>query len=115
MSSIWEKAAAALATLTPLPVSEGQKLVASGAELPDAFATFFLVTSASVLDADDVEKLRIYTIQVSYFNRAGLAAVPDIAGAMVAAGFTRGPEREIPYDQVTRHYGLAADYNYFEE
>jgi hypothetical protein len=113
--SIWSITATALATLTPLPVSEGQKLIASGAALPDEFATYFLVTAASVLDADDVEKLRCYTIQVSYFNRLGLGAVPDIDGAMVAAGFTRGPSRELPYDQVTRHYGLALDYNYYEE
>jgi hypothetical protein len=113
--SIWSITAAALATLAPLPVSAGQKLIASGAVLPDEFATYFLVTSTPEEHADDAEALRSYTMQVSYFNRDGLGAVPDIDSAMVAAGFSRGPAREIPYDQVTRHYGLALDYNYFEE
>lgn len=113
--SIWSDTAAALATLAPIPVSADQKLIASGASLPDEFITYFLPTSTPEAHADDAEVMRSYTIQVSYFNRAGLGSVPDIDGAMVAAGFSRGPQRGIPYDQVTGHYGLALDYNYFEE
>lgn len=112
--SIWSITAAALASLAPLPVSAGQALIASGSQLPDEYAVYFLVASTPELAADDVEKERSYRMQVSYFNRAGLGAVPDIDGAMVAAGFTRGPQREIPYDQTTGHYGLALDYYYDE-
>ncbi len=112
--SIWERVAAALATVTGLLASAGQRLVASGTELPDEYATYHLVTAPPEQWADDAETARSYLVQVSYYNRDGLGAVPDIDSAMVAAGFSRGPQREIPYDQVTRHYGLALDYNYLE-
>ena len=50
----------------------------------------------------------------SYYNRAGLSAMPDIDSATTSAGFERGPVHELPYNQHTRHYGLALDYIFTE-
>jgi hypothetical protein len=32
--------------------------------------------------------------------------------AMLAAGFEKGRERQLPQDPATGHYGLAKEYNY---
>jgi hypothetical protein len=53
-------------------------------------------------------------MQVTVYSRSGLADLPDVDGVMVAAGFARGPQREIPYSFSTRHYGLALEYVYSE-
>lgn len=112
--SIWERVAAALAGLG-VAVSAGQKLVGTAASLPDTFIVYFLVDSPPMQHADDMEICRSYRMQVSVFARAGLAGIPDVDAAMVAAGFTRGGQRELPFDQVTQHYGLALDYNFLEQ
>lgn len=107
--TVWERVAAALAGLG-IPVSAGKKLVATGGELPEQYAVYFLVDGVGTEHADNAETLRLRRVQVSIFSRSGLATLPDVAGAMTAAGFTRGPERELPMDQVTSHFGLALDF-----
>jgi hypothetical protein len=54
-------------------------------------------------------------MQVAIWDRTGLSNLPDISGSMVAAGFCRGPYRELPYVDSTRHYGLAYDFFYLAE
>jgi len=54
-------------------------------------------------------------MQVSVYDRNGLTNLPDTDGVMVAAGFSRGPKRELPYNPATRHFGLALEYVYLEE
>jgi hypothetical protein len=75
---------------------------------------YSLVSSTPEQAADDAETLRSYRVQVTIYDRAGLAALPDISSAMVAAGFTRGPVRELPYQSESRHYSLALEFNYLE-
>jgi hypothetical protein len=114
--TIWERVASALSVIgATVPVSAGQKMVASGVQLPDQFIVYFLVSSPAEQHADDAETLRSYRVQVSIFSRSGLAGLPDVSAAMVTAGFTRGVQRELPYNQVTAHYGLALEFNYLEE
>ncbi len=111
--SIWERVIAALTGLG-VPMAANVYVAASGQELPDLYLVYFLVSSPPEQHADDAETLRSYRIQVTVYKRAGLASLPDVDGAMVAAGFRRGPQRELPYNQLTRHFGLALEYVYLE-
>jgi hypothetical protein len=112
--SIWERVAAALAEVG-LPVAESQMISSSPASLPDAYLVFFLLSDPAAQHADDGETCRSNHVQVSLYSRAGLAGVPaQVDAAMRAAGFTRGSARELPYNQSTRHYGLAMEYYYLD-
>lgn len=115
--TIWERMENALGAIRAggTAVSAGQKLVGSGAQLPDLFLVYFLVSSPPEQHADDRETMRSYLMQVSIYSRAGLTNLPDVDGAMVAAGFQRAGQRELPYNQATQHYGLALDYIFLEQ
>jgi len=89
--SIWEVTAAALAGLG-VPIAANVMISEASAALPDLYLVYFLVSAPPSLHADNAETLRTYRMQVSAYNRAGLASLPDVDGAMVAAGFTRGPQ-----------------------
>lgn len=111
--TIWEITAAALTGLgVPMAAS---RYIGSNDQLPDLFLVYFLVSSPPEQHADNLETLRSYLMQVSIFSRTGLTGLPDVAGAMVAAGFTRGLERELPFNQTTGHYGLALELNFLAE
>jgi hypothetical protein len=114
MTSIWERTASALTGLS-IPMADNIKLVATGSALPDRFMVYSLVSSPPEQWADDEETLRSYRMQVSIYDRSGLAALPDVAASMIAAGFGRGPIRELPYDQATRHFGLAMEFIFMED
>ena len=111
--TIWERV---LSTLTPLglPLAANAMIVASESERPDVYIVYFVVTDAAAQHADNLEKHRSTTVQITYYDRAGLAGMPDINGAMTAAGFMAGPRRELPYNQQTRHFGYAMDFVYVE-
>lgn len=112
--SIWETTEAALGTLAPPAVANFYQ-AASGADLPDTFLVYFLVSSLPEQHADDDETLRVWRVQVNAYSRAGLASLPDIDRAMLASGFRRGPQRELPYNPLTRHFGLALEYVFLTE
>ena len=113
MTTIYERVKTALDTLAPaIPYALGQYLTSTGADLPDTFITYIEVSGVPEQHADDLETLRSYRMQVSIYARAGLVSLPDVATAMLAAGFTKGPERQLPYDKETRHFGTAKDYFY---
>ena len=111
--TIWERVINALTGLG-LPLAANVLIVASEAERPDAYITYFVVTALPVQHADNAETLRAYTVQVTYYDRNGLAGMPNINGAMIAAGFTARAPRELPYNQQTRHFGYAMDFDYLE-
>ena len=112
--TIWERVSTALSGLG-VPMAANVYQLDTGDELPDQFLVYSLVSAPPAQHADDAETLRTYTVQVSIYDRAGLITLPDIAGAMVADGFTRGPLRELPRDEKTGHYGLALEFNYLEQ
>ena len=114
MSTIWEITEAALDDLG-VAMAANVYNTASGTQLPDQFMVYFLVSSPPELHADDYEELRSYRMQVSIYDRAGLINLPDVDSAMVTAGFTRGPKRELPYNPDTKHFGIAQEYVYLEE
>lgn len=113
-TAIWTTIYTTLATLS-LPLGDTTYVAASAADLPSEFLVTQVISSPPAQHADDIEQLRLYRVQVSYYNRTGLAAMPDIDGIMTAAGFMRGPLHELPYSQLTRHYGLALEYTYLSD
>lgn len=114
MTTIYELAQTALETLT-VPVANQVYIPATGSDLPDLYLVWFLVSAPAAQNADDSETLRTYRVQVSIYNRAGLLSLPDVDGAMIAAGFARAAKFQLPYNRETRHYGLALDFTYLEE
>lgn len=114
MTTVWEDVAAALSGLSE-PIAAGQYLAASEAELPNTFLVYSLVTATARQHADDGETLRTRRVQINLYSRSGLAGLPDTDTPMLAAGFRRGPERELPYNRDTRHYGLVREYIYLNE
>lgn len=114
MIDIWTEVKDALTGLS-LPMAANVFLVATGAELPDTFLVYQLISDPPAQNADDGETLRSYRVQVTYYGRAGLSGMPDIEGAMIAAGFTRMAGRELPYNTETRHFGFASDFNLLVE
>jgi len=112
--SLWERVEAALQPLG-VPFAADQYLVESGDDLPDLYLVFFLVSSPALQHAEDRETMRTNRVQVSIYNRSGLVNLPDVDGAMTAAGFQRGPRNRIPYNPATRHFGLALEFVEIEE
>ncbi len=111
--TIWEQVEAALAPLG-LPMQAVVYNVANEADRPDQYLVYLVVDAPPVQHADNLERHRLYQVQVSYYDRDGLAGMPDIPAAMVAAGFTAGSHRGLPYSQQTRHYGYALDFGFLE-
>lgn len=114
MTTIYELVASALDTLD-VPYANQVYIPATGNQLPDIYLVYFLISSPTRQHADDQETLRTNRVQVSVFSRSGLTDLPDVDGAMSAAGFTRSAKYQLAYSRETRHYGLALDYVYLEE
>lgn len=115
LPTIFEQVTQALGQLDPeIPFAMGQYLTANGAPLPDTFMVYQEITGNPEQHADDAETARTYRIQVSIYARGGLVTLPLVDAAMIAQGFTKGPERQLPYDKETRHFGLAKDYFYLD-
>jgi hypothetical protein len=111
--TIWERTQTALAGLG-WQTAANTLVVATGSDLPDQFMVYQLISSPPEQHADNRETMRSYRMQVSIYSRNGLVSLPDVNGAMTAAGFCRGPIIELPYNQSTRHYGLALEFVYTE-
>jgi hypothetical protein len=109
MTTIFELVDDALTTLTPVPYAMKPYL----GDLPDTFMDYQLISGDPEQHADNAEIERSYTVQVTIWSVNGLVSLPNIDAAMVAAGFQKGPERQLPTDPQTGHYGLAKDYVYF--
>lgn len=112
--SIWSTVQTALTPLA-IPMAANMYLTATPDDLPDVYLVYFLVSSPSEQHMDDKESLRSYRMQVSVYSRSGLGNLPDVNGRMILAGFMAGPKTELPYNQQTRHYGLALEYYFLEE
>jgi hypothetical protein len=112
MPTIFERVETALTTITPpTPFALAPYI---GSPLPDVYVVHQLITSPSELHADDEEEERSYLVQISIYSKTGLAALPDVDTAMLAAGFFKDDQRQLPKDPDSGHFGLAKDYVYFE-
>jgi hypothetical protein len=112
MTTIFELVNNALATLSPAVVFAMGDLIGS---LPDTYIVYTVIDGVPEQHADDEEIARTFRVQLSIMCRSGLVSLPNTDSAMRAAGFTLGPERELPKDSTTSHYGLAKDYFYSKE
>jgi hypothetical protein len=109
MTTIFERVETALGTLNPaVPYA----LAPYKGALPDLYITHQLVVGVPEQTADDAETERAYFVQISIFSRTGLASLPEVDTAMSAAGFLKGPERQLPQDPQTGHYGLAKEFTF---
>jgi hypothetical protein len=116
MSTIFDLVVGALNSLNPpVPFAYGQLLIQDGSDFPDTFIVYIRVSASGYQYADNEETERYYRIQVSTFSRAGVVNLPDVESAMLAAGFVHLSTRDLPYDEITRHYGTATDYVYYLE
>ncbi len=111
--TIWERVSATLSNLA-VPYAASKLQVETGETYPNVFVVYFLVSSPPEQFADNVEKMRSYTVQINIFSRDGLISIPDVDGAMKAAGFTKGRIFEIPLDPETGHFGLGTEYFFLE-
>jgi hypothetical protein len=109
--TIWEITQDALDGLG-VPVAESVMISSTKVPLPDLYLVYQLIDAPPILHAEDLEVMRYYRMQVTIYSRDGLANLPNVADAMVEAGFTRSSIRELPYNIDTRHYGLAMDFIY---
>jgi hypothetical protein len=114
--TIWERMVTALTPLG-LPIAANAWLPDSGADIPAAYLAYFVVSSPPEQAADNVETLRSYRVQVSFYSETGFtkAQIMALDTAMTGAGFTRGSLHELPYDTNSRHFGLALEYVFLEE
>lgn len=109
MTTIFEQVKTTLATLSPdVPFA----LAPYKGTLPDTYIVYQLISGTPEQHADNAEEERSYTVQVTIWSRSGLVALPDVDTAMLAAGFQKSDERQLPQDMETTHYGLAIDYVY---
>ena len=109
MTTIFEITNTALGTITPAVTFAMDVLIGT---LPDTYLVYSLISGVGEEHADNAETARTYRVQVSIMNKDGLASLPDVDAAMLAAGFKKGPERALQKDSTTSHYGLAKDYFY---
>jgi hypothetical protein len=110
MTTIYERVTTALGTLSPaVPFALAPYKATT---LPPTYLAYQLIAGSPEQTADDAETERSYLIQVSIFSHAGLVSLPDVDSAMLAAGFVKSNERQLPQDPQTGHYGLAKDYVY---
>jgi len=109
LTTIFEITNTALGTITPAVTFAMDVLIGT---LPDTYLVYSLISGVGEEHADNAETARTYRVQVSIMNKDGLASLPDVDAAMLAAGFKKGPERALQKDSTTSHYGLAKDYFY---
>lgn len=114
MTTIFERVETALGTLLPAVPFALAPYKSTGA-LPDLYLVHQLIVGTPDQHADNLETERSYLVQVTIWNKAGLAVLPDVDTAMLAAGFKRADERQLTQDRETGHYGLAKDYLYIEQ
>ena len=109
MTTIFARVNNALATLSP---AVSFAMAPYLGDLPATFISYQLISGIQEQAADDAETLRSYRVQVNICSTSGLNTLPNVDAAMVAAGYTKGPERQLPKDQDTGHFILAKDYFY---
>jgi hypothetical protein len=115
MATVWELAQTALNTLG-LPVYASSYVADTpGGDFPDTYLVHSVVDVSPVQHADNAEQIRGWLVQVSVYRRAGLVGLPDVIGAMTAAGFTFVAGRELDYDSESRHFGIAFDFELTED
>jgi len=101
--------------LDGLALPYGQDSYLCKGALPDAYLTWSLISDPPVQHADDALVSTTPRIQVSYWDRDGFGAMPDIRTAFESAGFSYVNQRGLPRDDEAGHFGLAIDFSLLME
>ncbi len=113
MTTIYDRISDALEPLNVLAFFD-KDTPATGEKLPDVFIKYSVPSSTPTQHADDEETTREFMVLVSTYQKGTLLNLPDVPGAMKAAGFTRGDDTQIPFNPDTGHYGLVMEFYYQE-
>lgn len=111
MTTIFERVETALGTVSPAISFASTPYKGT---LPNVYVTHQLINSPAEQHADGDETERSYTMQLNFWDKAGIPSTTGVDAAMKAAGFHKGDVRQLPQDQQTHHYGLAVEYVYIE-
>ncbi len=111
MTTIFERVETALGTVSPAISFASAPYKGT---LPNAYVTHQLLPSPAAQHADNEETERVYTMQLNFWDKAGIPSTTNVDAAMKAAGFHKSDVRQLPQDQQSHHYGLAVEYVYIE-
>jgi len=111
MTTVFERVETALGTVSPAISFASAPYKGT---LPNDYVTHQLINSPAEQHADGDETERSYTMQLNFWDKAGIPSTTNVDAAMKAAGFYKGNVRQLPQDAQTHHYGLAVEYVYFE-
>lgn len=115
MTTIFERVTTALNTLSPaIPFSLAPFEQVGDAALPAQFITFQLITGYPEQHADNAETLRTFLVQINIMSTSGLAVLPNVTAALIAAGFFQSQERMLPKNEASGHFILSKDFTYLE-
>jgi len=107
MTTIFERVETALGTVSPVISFASAPYKGT---LPNAYVTHQLINSPAEQHADGVETERSYTMQLNFWDKAGIPSTTSVDAAMKAAGFMKSNIVQLPQDPQTHHYGLAVEY-----
>lgn len=107
MTTVFQRVETALSTISPAISFASAPYKGT---LPNAFVTHQLVNSPPEQHADNAETERSYTMQLNFWDKAGIPSTTSVDAAMKAAGFMKSNVRQLPQDPQTHHYGLAVEY-----
>lgn len=113
--SVFTATVSALSSLSPSVPYALAPYQKTGGALPSVFITYQLISGDPQQHADNSETMRLYRVQVNICALDGFASLPNVDAAMLAAGFYKGAERQLPRDEQTGHFILAKDYIYLED
>lgn len=111
MTTIFERVETALGTVSPAISFASAPYKGT---LPNAYVTHQLINSPAEQHADGEETERSYTMQLNFWDKAGIPSTTNVDAAMKAADFMKSNVRQLPQDPQTHHYGLAVEYVYLE-
>lgn len=111
MTTIFERVETALGTVSP---AINYAAAPYKGDLPSVYVTHQLINSPPEQHADNAETERSYTMQLNFWDKAGIPSTTSVDAAMKAAGFQKSDVRQLPQDPQTHHYGLAVEFVYIE-
>lgn len=115
--SDWVTKAESILTTLGIPYGLMRYVDINTTQLPDTYIVYFLVDDRGKEWADGEEISRSPRIQVSLFFREKpiYSTVPSqIEAAFIQGGFLRVGSGNIPYSEITGHYGWRCDFRNYE-
>ncbi|WP_379135984.1 hypothetical protein [Paenibacillus sp. sgz500958] len=115
MTNIYEVACSTLEQLGHDVREQGTS--APNAKLPESFVTYQVIDDSPASHADNKPTSLVWRVQVSLYSKKPAikqGASEAIKDVMLAAGFLRVGGRDLPFSEMTGHYGYTCDYRFYE-